>query len=182
MVQTLTDPVVAESAEVPARRASAAERWIAVLRIVMGFWFAKGVVTKLSLALLGGFLPVPAASARWHAVMPKLLHGYAASTPIGWYHDFVVGVVLPHAALFAQLTALGEAAVGLGLLLGLFTPVAASIGLLLVINYGLATLGAGPTNPGFHLMLLTGLLAVLGSGGGRVWGLDGWWAKRRKRR
>lgn len=181
MAQTLTHTVAAGSTSA-VRGPTAAERWIAVLRIVMGFWFAKGVITKLALTLVGGFLPLPTASARWQAVMPKLLHGYAASTPIGWYHDFVLGVVLPHAGLFAQLTAFGEAAVGLGLLLGLLTPIAAGIGLLLVLNYGLATLGAGPTNPGFHLMLLTGLLAVLGSGGGRVWGLDGWWARRRRRK
>lgn len=173
MAHTLAEPKAAAAAAASKRRATAAERWIEVLRIVIGFWFAKGVITKLGLALVGGFLPVPTASARWHAVMPKLLKGYAASTPIGWYHDFVLGVVLPHAGLFAQLTAFGETAVGLGLVLGLLTPVAATIGILLVLNYGLATLGAGPNNPGFHLVLLTGLLAVLGSGGGRLWGIDG---------
>ncbi len=180
MAHTLTHPLPTESTTVAP--ASAAERWIAVVRIVIGSWFAKGVITKLGLTMLGGFLPVPTASARWHAVMPKLLKGYAATTPVTWYHDFVVGVVLPHAGLFAQLTAFGETAVGLGLVLGLFTPLAAGIGVLLVLNYGLATLGAGPTNPGFHLMLLTGLLAVLGGGGGRVWSVDAWWARRRLNR
>ena len=159
-----------------------ADRWLAVLRIVMGFWFAKGVITKLTVVLLGGFLPAPAASARWHAVMPRLLRGYAATTPIAWYHDFVLGVVLPHAGLFAQLTAFGEAAVGIGLLLGLLTPAAATVGLFLVLNYGLATLGAGATQPGFHLVLATGMLAVLGAHAGRTWGLDGWWAARGVRR
>jgi uncharacterized membrane protein YphA (DoxX/SURF4 family) len=182
MAGTLTQSPAADPSARAAHRATAAERWIAVLRIVMGFWFAKGVITKLAINLLGGFLPVPTASARWHAVMPKLLKGYAASTPLAWYHDFVIGFVLPHASLFAQLTAFGEAAVGVGLLLGLLTPVAAAIGVLLVLNYGVATLGAGPTNPGFHLMLLTGMLAVLGSGAGRVWGLDGWLLRRRQRR
>ncbi len=181
MAHTLTPPTAAAAAGTSRRQATAAERWIEVLRIVIGFWFAKGVITKLSIKLLGGFLPVPTASARWHAVMPKLLKGYATSTPLSWYHDFVVGFVLPHAGLFAQLTAFGEAAVGLGLLLGLLTPVAATIGVLLVLNYGLATLGAGPNNPGFHLVLLTGMLAVLGSGAGRVWGLDGWLMGRKRR-
>ncbi len=166
----------------PAPAPSRAQRAVAATRMVMGAWFAKGVVTKLSLVLLGGFLPLPTASGRWHAVMPRLLGKYAATTPVSWYHDFVLSVVLPHAALFAQLTAFGEAAVGLGLLLGLATPVAAVVGLLLVANYGTATMGAGSSNVGFHLMLATGMLAVLFGGAWRVWSVDGWIAGRRKGR
>ncbi len=178
----LRAPASDTQVHVPVRTPGAAERWLAVLRMVMGAWFAKGVVTKLSVTLLGGFLPVPTASARWHAVMPKLLGKYIATTPVTWYHDFVAAFVLPHAGLVAQLTAFGEAAVGIGLLLGLFTPAAAVVGLILVLNYGLATAGAGPNNPGFHLVLATGMLAVLGAHAGRTWGLDGWWRGRAARR
>ena len=160
------------------RTSSRAERALAVLRMVMGAWFAKGIVTKLTVVLLGGFLPVPAASPRWHAVMPKLLKGYVATTPVAWYHDFIVGVALPHSGLFAQLTAFGEAAVGIGLLLGLATPLAATIGLLLVLSYGMATVGAGSSQLGFHLMLATGMLAVLFGGAWRTWSVDGWLARR----
>ncbi len=175
-------PTRSPAAGAAARPAARAERWIAVTRMVIGAWFAKGVITKLGVTLLGGFLPLPSASARWHAVMPKLLGRYAASTPISWYHDFVFGVVLPHSALFAQMTAFGETAVGFGLLLGLATPVAAGIGLLLVLNYGMATMGAGSSNVGFHLMLATGMLAVLFGGAWDVWSLDGvigrWWRRK----
>lgn len=166
----------------PPPPSSRAQRALAATRMVMGAWFAKGVVTKLGLTLLGGFVPVPSASARWHGVMPKLLGKYVTTTPVTWYHDFVTGVVLPHAALFAQLTAFGEAAVGIGLLFGLATPVAAAVGLLLVLNYGMATMGAGSSNVGFHLMLATGMLAVLFGGAWRVWSLDGWLARRRRGR
>ncbi len=166
----------------PPRPATRAERALAFVRVVMGAWFAKGVVTKLGIVLLGGFLPLPAASSRWHAVMPKLLGKYIATTPVAWYHDFVMQIVLPHAGLFALLTAFGETAVGVGLLLGLATPVAAVIGLLLVLNYGTATMGAGSSNVGFHLMLATGMLAVLFGGAWRVWSLDGWIARRRRAR
>ncbi len=61
------------AAAAPPTPSSRAQRAVASTRIVMGAWFAKGLVTKLSLTLLGGFLPVPTASARWHGVMPKLL-------------------------------------------------------------------------------------------------------------
>ena len=41
------------------------DRWLAFLRIVVGLWFLKGVVTKLGIVILGGVIPVPGASARW---------------------------------------------------------------------------------------------------------------------
>ncbi len=47
----------------PAMRAP--ERWLAVLRIAVGLWFAKAIVTKLAITLAWGFLPVPTASDRW---------------------------------------------------------------------------------------------------------------------
>ncbi|MBA3555819.1 MAG: hypothetical protein H0W29_13815, partial [Gemmatimonadales bacterium] len=39
--------------------------WLAVLRIAVGLYFVKSLVTKMTIALLGGFLPVPAVSERW---------------------------------------------------------------------------------------------------------------------
>jgi len=40
---------------------------IALLRIVVGLYFAKALVTKLSVVLVGGFVPLPETSARWLA-------------------------------------------------------------------------------------------------------------------
>ena len=40
-------------------------RWLAVLRIVVGLYFVKSLVTKMSIVLLGGVVPVPAVSERW---------------------------------------------------------------------------------------------------------------------
>src|SRR5258708_36137757 len=114
------------------------DRWLAALRIVVGVWFLKGVVTKLSIALAWGFLPVPTASGRWLHTMPILIAKYADGNPIGFVKDFLVQTVLPHGALFAQLTAFGEAAVGIGLALGVLPPVASALGLSLVLNYGFA--------------------------------------------
>ena len=36
------------------------DRWIALLRIVVGLYFVKSLVTKMSVVFLGGVLPVPA--------------------------------------------------------------------------------------------------------------------------
>ena len=148
------------------------DRWLAALRIVVGSWFLKGVVTKLSITFAWGFLPVPTASGRWLHTMPILIAKYADGNPIGVVKDFLEQTVLPHGALFAQLTAFGEAAVGIGLTLGLLTPVAAALGLWLVLNYGLATQWMGFSQQGFHVVLAACMIAFHFSRAGRTWGLD----------
>jgi thiosulfate dehydrogenase [quinone] large subunit len=143
------------------------ERWLAILRIAVGFWFAKAIFTKLSLTLAWGFLPVPTASDRWIHVMPTLVGKYAEGNPVGFFREFLQTTV-------ATLTAFGEAAVGLGLLFGCLTTLAAAIGLVLVVNYGLAVQWQGSAQQGFHYMLITTLVVILGARAGRVWGVDGW--------
>lgn len=146
--------------------------WLAVLRIVVGLWFLKGVVTKLSVTLAWGFLPVPIASGRWLHTMPILIGKYADGNPIPFVKTFLENTVLPHSALFAQLTAFGEAAVGIGLTLGLLTAVASAIGLWLVVNYGLASQWLGFSQQGFHVVLAACMVAFFFSRAGRTWGLD----------
>jgi thiosulfate dehydrogenase [quinone] large subunit len=155
------------------------ERWLAVLRIAIGVWFAKALFTKLSVTLLWGFLPVPTASERWMHVMPTLLGKYAEGNPVGFFRDFLTQTVLPHSRLFAQLTAYGEAAVGTGLVLGLLTPFAAGVGLFLVLNYFLAVQWQGSSQQGFHYVLAVSLIVILATGAGQWWGLDGWLRARR---
>jgi len=148
------------------------DRWLAALRIVVGLWFLKGVVTKLSITLAWGFLPLPTASGRWLHTMPILIAKYADGNPIVVVKDFLEQTVLPHGALFAQLTAFGEAAVGIGLTLGLLTPVASVLGLWLVLNYGLATQWMGFSQQGFHVVLAACMITFCFSRAGRMWGFD----------
>jgi thiosulfate dehydrogenase [quinone] large subunit len=90
-------------------------------------------------------------------------------------------VAIPHPQLFATLTAFGEAAIGIGLTLGLFTGASAAVGALLVLAYGLAAYWRGTAEFGFHMMLLAAMLIFLGAGAGRIWGLDAWRLRRRHR-
>jgi len=150
------------------------ERYLAVLRIAVGLWFAKSIITKLSVTLAWGFLPVPTASDRWLHIMPILVTKYAEGNPIGLFKAFLLNTVIPNSAVYAQLTAFGEAAVGLGLLFGCCTMLAAAIGLVLVVNYGLAVQWQGSAQQGFHYMLIATLVAILGARAGRTWGVDGW--------
>lgn len=155
------------------------ERWLAVLRIAVGLWFAKAVFTKLSVTLVWGFLPIPTASDRWTAVMPMLVARYAEGNPVGFFRDFMQDTVIPNGQLFAQLTAFGEVAAGLGLVFGCWTTVAAGIGLFLVVNYGLAVQWQGSAQQGFHYLLIATLVVLLAARAGRIWGVDGWIRARR---
>jgi uncharacterized membrane protein YphA (DoxX/SURF4 family) len=166
------------------RRASAG-RGLALIRILVGAWFAKALYTKL--LLLGGLVPVPYADPRWVETMPKLIAKQMAENPIDWYKGFVETTVLPNAPLFANLTAIGEAVAGTLLVLGLFNGIGSLIALLLTINYGLASWHISPANAGFHWTLAAVMLGLWLGRAGMTWGIDGrlaesrpgWWGSRR---
>jgi thiosulfate dehydrogenase [quinone] large subunit len=153
---------------------------IALLRIVVGAWFLKAVWTKLTLAWVGGVLPLPIVSPRFLAFHPKRVAEFAADNPVEWYKTFLQHTVLPNAKVFATLQAYGEVVVGLALVLGLFTGLAAIIGLALSLNYGLATQWMSFGQQGFHVLLITSMLIFLMTGAGRLWGLDQLLAARAK--
>lgn len=148
------------------------EGGIVLLRVVVGAWFLKAVWTKLTLAFLWGVIPYPAVSPRFLGFHPKRVAEFAAGNPIGWYKEFLEGTVLPHATLFASLQSYGEACVGIGLVLGLFTGISALVGLFLSLNYGLAVQWMSFGQQGLHVVLVSSMVIFLGTRAGRFWGLD----------
>ena len=155
--------------------------WLAVLRIVVGLYFVKSLVTKMSISMLGGVLPIPVVSERWIEVMPKIVTRQASENPIAFYKHFLETTVIPNSHVFAQLTAWGETVAGIGLTLGLLTGVASLVGLFLVTNYGLATQWMSPGQQGFHLVLFALMVTFFFARVGRTGGLDGWLARRKPR-
>lgn len=153
--------------------------WLAIVRILVGLYFAKAVATKLTIALVGGVLPVPAVQERWVSVMPTIVAKQAAGNPLLFYKHFLEETVLTHSDFFAHLTAWGEVITGVGLTLGLLTGVASLVGLTLVINYGLATQWMSPGQQGFHLLLFSLMVAFHFARAGRTWGLDAWIANNK---
>ena len=149
--------------------------WLALLRIVVGLYFAKALVTKVALT------PFPHTSARWLGTMPALVARQADGNPIGWYHDFLTNTVLPHARLFSHLTAWGEVTVGILLTLGLFTGLGSLVGMVLVVAYGLAVQWMSPTQQGFHIVLFGLMCAFFFARAGRRWGMDASLARSRPR-
>src|SRR3989442_14832996 len=152
----------------------APEQWIAVLRVVVGVWFLKAVWTKLAVGWLWGVMPYPAVSPRFLGFHPKRIAEFAAGNPVGWYKEFLEETVLPNSRVFATLQTFGEAAVGLGLILGLLSGLTAIVGLFLCLNYGLASQWMSFGQQGFHVLLVTSMIVFLCARAGRTWGLDRW--------
>ena len=73
----------------------------------------------------------------------------------GWYAWFLRELVLPNATLFSYLVAWGEVLVGIALILGVLTGIAAFFGAVMNANYLLA--GAVSTNP----ILLIGAIGLM---------------------
>jgi thiosulfate dehydrogenase (quinone) large subunit len=87
----------------------------------------------------------------------------------GWYATFLQNVVLPAAPVFSFVVAFGELLVGIALILGMFTGIAAFFGGFMNVNYLLA--GAVSTNP-FLFVFATWLVLAWKTAG---WlGLDHW--------
>lgn len=87
----------------------------------------------------------------------------------GWYAGFLRELVLPHTTFFATLVTFGEILVGLGLIVGLFTGVAAFYGGLMNANFLLA--GAVSLNP---ILFIPATWLVLAWRVAGYYGLDRW--------
>lgn len=87
----------------------------------------------------------------------------------GWYAGFLQGFVLPNAAFWSWLVTLGELAVGIGLILGMFTGIAAFFGGFMNANYLLA--GTVSSNPLLFILATWLVLAWRIAG---YWGVDYW--------
>lgn len=87
----------------------------------------------------------------------------------GWYASFLKHTVLPNAKFFSYLVAYGEVLVGLGLILGLLTGIAAFFGSLMSVSYLFA--GTLSSNP---LLFILATWLVLGWKVAGWYGLDRW--------
>ncbi len=121
--------------------------WL-IIRIYLGWqWLHAGYEKAVNPAWIGsgtgtaitGFFN--GALAKTTGAHPDVQSGYA------W---FITHVALPNAHLFSYLIVVGEIAVGLGLILGLFTGIAAFFGALMNFNFMFA--GSVSVNPYWLLL------------------------------
>ena len=94
------------------------------------------------------------------------------------YRTFLQSVVVPHFHLFAWLLGLTEVAIGLSLVLGLFTRVGALLGVLQAVNLLIAQ-GRTPEGPSIYLAILAANFFVLLTPSNRRFSVDNWLASRR---
>jgi thiosulfate dehydrogenase (quinone) large subunit len=110
--------------------------------------------------------------------MLGFLQGYSLRLASGTYQHFLRGIVIPHATLFSYLVMAGELVAGLSLLFGIGTRLGAAVAMFLFLNFMLAKgrLFWSP-NSEDAAIFFSALVCLLGSAG-RVWGADGYLAKR----
>jgi thiosulfate dehydrogenase [quinone] large subunit len=129
--------------------------WIwAILRIYVGWqWLAAGW-EKVNSSVWVGQYAGTALSNFLHGTLSK------ASGPhpdvSGWYSAFISLVVLHNVSLFSYLVSFGELLVGIALILGIFTGIAAFFGAFMNMNYLFA--GTISSNP---LLFIIELLLIL---------------------
>lgn len=110
--------------------------------------------------------------------MLGFLQGYALKNASAPYVSFLQSIVIPHAALFANLIIVGELIAGLSLLLGIGTRVGAAIAMFLFLNYMLAK-GRWFWSPDSEdaAVFFSALVCLIGAAG-RVYGIDAYLARR----
>lgn len=130
------------------------KQWLFVLaRVYLGVSFFFSDHGNARPNELGGFLKF------------ALKNGY------GWYQNLVNSVVIPHASTFGTLVVVAEIYIGIALVLGFTTRVAASVALFLLLNYMCAK-GAVPWGPGIDQSDIVLAVIILLSDAGRIFGLD----------
>jgi thiosulfate dehydrogenase [quinone] large subunit len=140
--------------------------WIWLLvRLYVGFqWFSEGfhkVTTSGWAGSKAGTLLTP-----WIEIALQKTHG-AHPDVQDWYAAFLAHIVLPNVAVWSIAVSYGELLVGIGLILGLFTGIAAFFGTTMNASYLLA--GTVSTNP---ILFGLGSLLVLAWKTAGFWGLD----------
>lgn len=89
----------------------------------------------------------------------------------GFYGNLIDSVVLPNFTLFAWLVFLTELAVGLALVLGIYTRPAAFVGLLMSLNLLIGLLDVPGEWPWSYLMMIMWHGVILVSNSNKLWAL-----------
>ncbi len=134
--------------------------WLAVRLYVGWEWFIAGW-DKLSNPVWIGDKAGVAVQGFLNGALQKTAGAHPDVS--GWYGAFIQNVALPHSTLFSYLVTFGEIAVGIALILGIFTGIAAFFGAVMNFNYLFA--GTVSVNP---LLLLLEIFLIL------AWRTAGW--------
>ena len=140
--------------------AKSANFWLVPLRMYLGYMWVMSGLEKYHSGWFDYQMLAGTADAASGASMMQLIGEH---TP-GWYAWMVDTILVPNAMLFQKLIVFTEVGIGVGLIAGLFTFIAAAVAVAMNINFILST---GLNDYWF----LAGSVACLG-GAGRAFGLD----------
>jgi uncharacterized membrane protein YphA (DoxX/SURF4 family) len=118
----------------------------------------------------------------WTGGYAAFVHHYAIHTHLGFYRRFMEQVVIPHANVFSKVQLVTELCIiGVPLVIGLFTPVAAIAAVGFAVMVGLAAVGTPGEWAGTYAMLALLPLMVMLTQAGRTLGVDAILARRQPR-
>jgi thiosulfate dehydrogenase [quinone] large subunit len=148
--------------------------WL-IIRLYCGYvWLSAGMEKVFGFSITPGSFGPTGGSWIFTSTPGKAMSGFITGalknaggdhpSVTGWYAWFLQNIVLPHAVLFSWLIAWGELLVGLGLIVGALTGIAAFFGVFMNVNYLMS--GTVSTNPELALL---GMLLVL------AWRVAGWY-------
>ncbi len=134
--------------------------WL-IVRLYAGYeWLSAGYEKLTSPAWMGS----NAGAALSGFIKGALAKSSGAHPDVqSWYAAFLQNAVLPNVAFWSRLVSIGETLVGIALILGIFTGIAAFFGAFMNINYLMA--GTVSTNP---ILFLLAMFLVL------AWKTAGW--------
>lgn len=159
----VTDPLITQTLFSDWRLA-----WIwLIVRLYVGYeWLVAGWDKVINPAWVG-----PKAGAALQGFLNNSISLTAGAHPTvqAWYAVFLKFAILPIAGFWSYVVAFGEVLVGLGLILGVFTGIAAFFGFFMNMNYLLA--GSVSINP---VLLFLSIFLVLAWKTAGWWGLDRW--------
>lgn len=138
---------------------------LVILRVYIGIIFLVASWPKLT----GEFAP------RMTGVLQRSLE---AGRPHGFYQGFLENVVLSNPGLFGGLITYGELLVGLALVLGVGTRLAAGVMMFVVLNY-MSLKGAWFWHPSSNdaAFFMIGVVLIMGAAG-RAYGVDYFLSRR----
>ncbi|WP_368654051.1 DoxX family protein [Ornithinibacillus sp. 4-3] len=134
--------------------------WL-ILRVYLGYsWLMAGIGKVTSDAWTGE---------NAGTAVRGFMEGALSQDIAGWYAWFLETLVIPNAVTFSYLIAWGEVLVGLGLIVGLLTGIAAFFGAVMNMSFLLA--GTVSANP---VMLMIAILLAMAWKVAGWYGLDRW--------
>jgi thiosulfate dehydrogenase [quinone] large subunit len=149
-------------------RSSAASLIWLVVRVVLGYWWLNAGYQKIWGSERAAFWFGGGAGVKGFATAGIVGSSTGkGGASYGWWAGFLHNFVIPNASWIAKFIALGELAIGIALILGLLTGLAALAGLLLNLIYMFT--GSAGVNPAYAILSL-GL--ILGWRNAGLLGLD----------